>query len=82
MIFLDESLDGGASLDSRVLKEYLDKNDFPIIRKGYHKYLTFEGMEDSHTYILKEGTVKASVISNDGREFNLRYIKDLEIVSL
>ncbi|HAP9576961.1 TPA: Crp/Fnr family transcriptional regulator, partial [Enterococcus faecium] len=24
MIFLDESLDGGASLDSRVLKEYLD----------------------------------------------------------
>ena len=72
MIFLDESLDGGASLDSRVLKEYLDKNDFPIIRKGYHKYLTFEGMEDSHTYILKEGTVK----------FNLRYIKDLEIVSL
>ncbi|EMF0499129.1 Crp/Fnr family transcriptional regulator, partial [Enterococcus faecium] len=30
MIFLDESLDGGASLDSRVLKEYLDKNDFPI----------------------------------------------------
>ncbi len=39
-------------------------------------------MEDSHTYILKEGTVKASVISNDGREFNLRYIKDLEIVSL
>mgnify|MGYP000009428621 FL=1 len=82
MIFLDESLDGGASLDSRVLKEYLDKNDFPIIRKGYHIYLTFEGMEDSHTYILKEGTVKASVISNDGREFNLRYIKDLEIVSL
>ena len=54
MIFLDESLDGGASLDSRVLKEYLDKNDFPIIRKGYHKYLTFEVMEDSHTYILKE----------------------------
>ncbi|KWW77502.1 hypothetical protein AWU17_15060 [Enterococcus faecium] len=57
-------------MDSRVLKEYLDKNDFPIIRKGYHKYLTFEGMEDSHTYILKEGTVKASVISNDGRKFN------------
>ena len=39
-------------------------------------------MEDCYTYILKEGTVKASVISNDGREFNLRYIKDLEIVSL
>ena len=82
MIFLDESLDGGASLDSRVLKEYLERNNFPIVRKRYHKYLTFEGVEDCYTYILKEGTVKASVISNDGREFNLRYIKDLEIVSL
>lgn len=80
--FLYESLDGGASLDSRVLKEYLERNNFPIVRKRYHKYLTFEGVEDCYTYILKEGTVKASVISNDGREFNLRYIKDLEIVSL
>ncbi|EOF61069.1 CarD family transcriptional regulator [Enterococcus hirae EnGen0127] len=69
-------------MDSRVLKEYLEKNQFPIVRKRYHKYLTFEGVEDCYTYILKEGTVKASVISNDGREFNLRYIKDLEIVSL
>ena len=75
-------MDGGASLDSRVLKEYLERNNFPIVRKRYHKYLTFEGVEDCYTYILKEGTVKASVISNDGREFNLRYIKDLEIVSL
>lgn len=78
MIFLDESLDGGASLDSRVLKEYLDKNDFPIIRKGYHKYLTFEGMEDSHTYILKEGTVKASVISMMGENLTFAISKILK----
>ena len=29
-------------MDSRVLKEYLERNNFPIVRKRYHKYLTFE----------------------------------------
>ena len=32
--------------------------------------------------ILKDGIIKTSVISRDGREFNLRYITGLEIVSL
>ncbi|GEQ34162.1 MAG: Crp/Fnr family transcriptional regulator [Bavariicoccus seileri] len=69
-------------MDNRALQQYVDRNNFPVIRKGYRKYLTFEGFEDSNSHILKSGIVKASVISNDGREFNLRYIKDLEIVSV
>ena len=69
-------------MDNRALAEYVTSKNIPIIRKGYHKYLTFEGVEDCYTYILKEGIVKASVISNDGREFNLRYVNDLEVVSL
>lgn len=73
---------GGKLLDNRVLKEYVEKKRLPIVQKRYHKYLTFEGVEDCYTYILKSGIVKASVISNDGREFNLRYITDLEIVSI
>ncbi|MTT31428.1 helix-turn-helix domain-containing protein [Terrilactibacillus sp. BCM23-1] len=69
-------------MDNRVLKEYVKKKRPPIVQKGYHKYLTFEGVEDCYAYILKSGVVKASVISNDGREFNLRYITDFEIVSI
>ncbi len=82
MLFLADQKGGEEKLDNRVLRNYVEENDFPIIRKGYHKYLTYEGLEDCYTYILKEGIVKASVISNDGREFNLRYIQESEIVSI
>ena len=37
---------------------------------------------NADVYILKDGIIKTSVISRDGREFNLRYITGLEIVSL
>ncbi|MFQ7236855.1 MAG: Crp/Fnr family transcriptional regulator, partial [Enterococcus hulanensis] len=39
-------------------------------------------IQDHHVYILKSGVIKTSVISKDGREFNLEYINDLEVVSL
>lgn len=42
----------------------------------------YEGLQDSSAYILKEGIIKTSVISSDGREFNFSYITGLEIVSL
>ena len=42
----------------------------------------YEGIQDRYVYILKDGIIKTSVISRDGREFNLRYITGLEIVSL
>ncbi|MGX7196932.1 Crp/Fnr family transcriptional regulator [Enterococcus olivae] len=69
-------------MDKRVLQDYLDSHSFPIIVKKKKKYLMYEGLQDSSAYVLKEGIIKTSVISHDGREFNLRYITGLEIVSL
>lgn len=69
-------------MDKRVLQEYLDSHSYPIIVKKRKKYLMYEGLQDSSAYILKEGIIKTSVISSDGREFNFSYITGLEIVSL
>ena len=64
------------------LQEYLDDHSFPYIVKKKKKYIVYEGLQDSFVYILKKGIIKTSVISHDGREFNLRYINSLEIASL
>lgn len=69
-------------MEHRILQQYIEKNNFPIIQKGYHKYLTFESIEDDYTYILKEGVVKQSVLSKYGMEFNLRYLTGLAITSV
>lgn len=69
-------------MDRSILKKYLEEHSFPIIVKERKKYLTYEGLQDRHAYILKSGIIKTSVISKDGREFNLEYINSLEIVSL
>lgn len=45
-------------------------------------YLTYEGIPDRYVYILKKGIIKTSVVTHEGREFNLRYLNDFEIVSL
>ena len=69
-------------MNNDVLQAYLDSKDFPVIKKRKKSYLTYEGVQDRYSYILKSGVIKTSVISKDGREFNLRYIANLEIVSL
>lgn len=69
-------------MDNHVLEKYLQSHDFPVVVKEKKKYLMYEGLQDSSVYILKSGIIKTSVISRDGREFNLRYISGLEIVSL
>lgn len=69
-------------MDHHILKEYLAAHDYPVVTKTRKKYLTYEGLQDSYVYILKSGVIKTSVISRDGREFNLRYINQMEIVSL
>lgn len=69
-------------MDNTALIKYLEKKNFPVITKEYKKYLLYEGIQDHHVYILKSGVIKTSVISKDGREFNLEYINDLEVVSL
>lgn len=69
-------------MDNQTLQQYLDQHHFPVIIKTKKKYLTYEGLQDRYVYILKSGVIKTSVISPDGREFNFRYINQLEIVSL
>lgn len=69
-------------INNQVLQDYLDRHDFSVVVKDRKKYLTYEGIQDRYVYILKEGVIKTSVISRDGREFNWRYINNVEIVSL
>ena len=69
-------------MDDQILQKYLNKGNFPVVIKEKKKYLMYEGIQDRYVYILKDGIIKTSVISRDGREFNLRYITGLEIVSL
>ncbi|HEL0022048.1 TPA: Crp/Fnr family transcriptional regulator [Streptococcus equi subsp. zooepidemicus] len=69
-------------MNHQILQRYIDSHNFPIIEKSYHKYLTFESLEEDFTYILKEGIVKQSVLSKYGMEFNLRYVTGLEITSV
>ncbi|MHC5229746.1 Crp/Fnr family transcriptional regulator [Enterococcus sp. LJL99] len=72
----------GIKVNNHVLQDYLDANAFPFVLKKKKKYIVYEGLQDSSVYILKKGIIKTSVISHDGREFNLRYINSLEIASL
>ncbi|HHJ7851969.1 TPA: Crp/Fnr family transcriptional regulator, partial [Streptococcus pyogenes] len=45
-------------MNHHILQRYIDNHNFPIIEKSYHKYLTFESLEEDFTYILKDGIVK------------------------
>ena len=69
-------------MNHTILQAYIEDQQLPVVEKKYHKYLTFEGLEDQFTYILKDGIVKESVVSKYGQEFNLRYITGLEIISV
>lgn len=53
-----------------------------LYRKKRHTYLTYYGLEQQDTYVLKDGVVKTSVILPDGREFNISYINTPDILSL
>lgn len=54
----------------------------PVITKKRHTYLTYHGLGETSTYILKDGIVKNSIILQDGREFNLSYITKPDVISL
>lgn len=81
MTILKEN-ESGDFMDKQVLRDYLETGGFPVITKKRKSYLTYEGIEDRYVYILKKGIIKTSVISKEGREFNLRYMNNFEIVSL
>ena len=69
-------------MNHEYLLEFLEKKDIPIVHKLRHAYLTYYGLDQQNTYVLKEGVVKTSIILRDGREFNISYLKAPDIISL
>jgi len=68
--------------DVEFLIIFLEERHVPIITKKRHTYLTYHGLEEHYTYILKNGVIKNSIILQDGREFNLSYITQPDVISL
>ena len=66
----------------QLLMDYLEQNNIPVVIRKKRSYLTYEGIPDRYVYILKKGIIKTSVVTHEGREFNLRYMNDFDIVSL
>lgn len=64
------------------LIKFLEEKDVPTVTKKRHTYLTYYGLEQQDTYVLKEGVIKTSIILRDGRKFNISYIKGPDIISL
>ena len=54
---------------SNYLVKFLEEKEVPTVTKKRHTYLTYYGLEQQDTYVLKEGIVKTSIILRDGREF-------------
>ena len=55
---------------SNYLVKFLEEKEVPTITKKRHTYLTYYGLEQQDTYVLKEGIV------------NISYIKGPDIISL
>ena len=69
-------------MNHKYLMEFLEKKEIPTVHKLHHAYLTYYGLDQKYTYVLKEGVVKTSIILRDGREFNIAYLKAPNIISL
>lgn len=69
-------------MNSEYFLQFLKEKNMPVIEKKRHTYLTYYGLEQQDTYVLKEGVIKTSIILRDGREFNISYIKAPDIISL
>lgn len=69
-------------MGSNYLIKFLEEKEVPTITKKRHTYLTYYGLEQQDTYVLKEGVIKTSIILRDDREFNISYIKGPDIISL
>ena len=69
-------------MDNAYLLSFLTQKNIPTITRKHHTYLTYYGLEQQYTYVLKEGVIKTSIILKDGREFNLAYLQGPDIISL
>ena len=68
-------------MNNSYLLSFLSQRNIPTITRKRHAYLTYYGLEQQYTYILKEGVVKTSIIFKDGREFNIAYLKGPNIIA-
>lgn len=67
--------------DIEYLLSYLEAHHVPTIKKKRHTYLTYHGLAEHYTYVLKDGIIKNSIILQDGREYNLSYIAKPDVIS-
>ena len=51
-------------MGSNYLIKFLEEKEVPTITKKRHTYLTYYGLEQQDTYVLKEGVIKTSIILN------------------
>lgn len=72
----------GGKMDYKYLIDLLDQKNYKIQTKKRKSHIIYQGSEQSHTYVLKEGIVKTSILQRDGRKFNLSYLKGPDIVSI
>lgn len=68
--------------NKNIFYKYLEEKHFCTIKKNRYQYVVFEGVQIPFVYVVKEGIVKTSLLSKDGREFNIGYIHKNELVSL
>src|SRR5699024_9804271 len=61
-------------MDTNYFLHLLEQSNMPVIHRKKGTYLLYEGVEDSHIYIVKTGVVKLSILAKNGREFNVAYL--------
>lgn len=67
---------------SEPVLSFLEEKNLPEVIKKKHTYLMMDGHDQEDIYVLKDGVVKVSIVLCDGREFNITYLKGLDIISL
>lgn len=67
---------------SEPVLSFLEEKNLPEVIKKKHTYLMMDGHNQEDIYVLKDGVVKVSIVLCDGREFNITYLKGLDIISL
>lgn len=66
-------------MECEYVLQCLEENNVTIMKKKFYDFLSYD---QNGIYILKEGIVKVSMILSDKREFNITYIKGMDLISL
>ena len=71
-------IEKGLFMSESVLN-FLEEKNLPEVTKKKHAYLMMDGHDQEDIYVLKDGVVKVSIVLCDGREFNITYLKGLDM---